>query len=129
RQIKGQQGLQVALNDSTRQERATMLDFYADWCISCKEMEAFTFSDPSVQDALSRTVWLQSDVTQNDDLDKALLKHFGLFGPPAILFFDSDGQERRNQRVVGYMEPERFRRQVELAFAAGAEPQPQRTSY
>ncbi len=127
--VKGLPELQAAIDRATASRQTVMLDFYADWCISCKEMEAFTFSDPSVQDALSRTVWLQSDVTRNDELDKALLKHFGLFGPPAILFFDSDGQERRNQRVVGYMEPDRFRRQVELAFAPDARAQPQRTSY
>jgi thiol:disulfide interchange protein DsbD len=129
--VKGLQELQQAIARANANQQTVMLDFYADWCISCKEMEAFTFSDPSVQAALSRTVWLQSDVTLNDEQDKELLKHFGLFGPPAILFFDLTGQERRNQRVVGYMEPERFRRQVEVAFATAPNPRAsvQRTSY
>jgi thiol:disulfide interchange protein DsbD len=129
--VKGLQEVQQAIARANANQQTVMLDFYADWCISCKEMEAFTFSDPSVQAALSRTVWLQSDVTLNDEQDKALLKHFGLFGPPAILFFDLTGQERRNQRVVGYMEAESFRRQVEVAFAATLNPRTsvQRTSY
>jgi thiol:disulfide interchange protein DsbD len=129
--VKGLQEVQQAIARANANQQTVMLDFYADWCISCKEMEAFTFSDPSVQAALSRTVWLQSDVTLNDEQDKALLKHFGLFGPPAILFFDLSGQERRNQRVVGYMEPERFRQLVEVAFATTLNPRTsvQRTSY
>jgi len=94
-----------------------MLDFYADWCISCKEMEKYTFGDPAVISALGNTLLLKADVTDNDDSDKALLKRFGLIGPPGIIFFDNKGNERRNYRVVGFMEPQPFIAQVNGAFS------------
>ena len=80
-----------------------MLDFYADWCVSCKEMEAWTFTNPEVQAALRDTVLIQADVTANDAADQALLQHFGIFGPPTIVFFDRNGDEVQGQRVIGYM--------------------------
>jgi thiol:disulfide interchange protein DsbD len=89
------------------QGRYVMLDFYADWCVSCKEMDRFTFSDPAVQAKLRDVLLLQADVTANSDDDKTLLKRFSLFGPPGIIFFDKDGQEIRF-RVVGYQPPEKF---------------------
>ncbi|HEX22297.1 MAG TPA: thiol:disulfide interchange protein, partial [Chromatiales bacterium] len=92
------------------------LDFYADWCISCKEMEKYTFSDPGVQKALQGVVLLKADVTLNDATDKALLKHFGLIGPPSIMFFGPDGEERRAWRMVGYMPAEEFREHATQAF-------------
>lgn len=79
-----------------------MLDFYADWCVSCKEMEKFTFSDAQVRAKLAGVRLLQADVTANSDDDKALLQRFGLFGPPGIIFFGGDGKERHDVRVVGY---------------------------
>jgi len=85
-----------------------MLDFYADWCVSCKEMEAFTFTDARVQAQLKNTVVIQADVTANDNLDKALLKHFDLFGPPGIIFYDTNGYEIRSARVVGFMSADKF---------------------
>jgi len=85
-----------------------MFDFYADWCVSCKEMEKYTFVDPAVAKLLDTMVLLQADVTANDDVDQALLKRFGIFGPPSILFFGLDGQERKDHRVVGYMKAEKF---------------------
>lgn len=88
--------------------RPVMLDFYADWCTSCKEMERLTFSDPAVIERLNKMLLLQADVTDNNDDDKALLKHFDLFGPPGILFFDAKGQEIPDQRVIGYQPPEEF---------------------
>jgi thiol:disulfide interchange protein DsbD len=97
-----------------------MLDFYADWCVSCKEMEAWTFTDERVQAALSNTVWLQADVTANDADDKALLDRFGVFGPPTIIFFGTDGQQRHGYEVVGYMKAETFADHVQKAFAAPA---------
>jgi thiol:disulfide interchange protein len=87
----------------------TMLDFYADWCVTCKEMERFTFSDPAVAERMSRMQLLQADVTRNTSADKELLRHFGLFGPPAILFFDQAGNEMRSLRVIGYKSAEEFR--------------------
>ncbi|MDD3518480.1 MAG: protein-disulfide reductase DsbD [Chromatiales bacterium] len=108
RYVKGVDGLESALAEARAQGRPVMLDFYADWCISCKEMERFTFSDPAVQSALSGFLLLKTDVTANDAADQALLKHFGLFGPPAILFYDRHGNELRNFRVVGFVPADRF---------------------
>lgn len=94
-------------------QRPTMLDFYADWCVSCKEMEKFTFTDPRVQAALKDAQLLQADVTANTADDQALLKRFDLFGPPGIIFFDAQGQEIRALRVVGYKNAEEFLAQLE----------------
>ena len=116
RQIKGIDGLNVALADARTQGKTVMLDFYADWCISCKEMEAFTFTDPGVQQALADSVLLQADVTPNDEQDKALYKHFGIIGPPSIMFFDKDGNEHKNFRVVGFMPADKFSAHVQRAF-------------
>lgn len=88
--------------------RTVMLDFYADWCVSCKELERETFSDRTVRTALADVVTLQADVTANDAADQALLRRFGVIGPPAILFFGLDGKERRERRVVGFMAADAF---------------------
>jgi thiol:disulfide interchange protein DsbD len=85
-----------------------MLDFYADWCVSCKEMEKLTFVDPAVQAKLANTVLLQVDVTANDADDKAMLKRFGLFGPPGIILFDGRGREIPDSRVIGYQDARKF---------------------
>ncbi|MEI7429738.1 MAG: protein-disulfide reductase DsbD [Betaproteobacteria bacterium] len=82
--------------------KPVMFDFYADWCVSCKEMERFTFSDPRVQQALSGWTLLQADITANSDDDKALLARFKLFGPPGIIFFDKQGKELEGVRVIGF---------------------------
>jgi len=116
RQIKGQQGLQLALNDSRQQGRASMLDFYADWCISCKEMEKYAFTHPDVLSGLAQVSALQADVTDNDDLDTALMSSLGIYGPPAILFFDASGREIRHRRVVGEMSGEQFAAHVNATF-------------
>ena len=84
-------------------DRPVMLDFYADWCVSCKEMERYTFSDPQVAERMSQMLLLKADVTANNDEHKALLKRFGLFGPPGIIFFDPAGKERDGLRIVGFM--------------------------
>ncbi len=112
-QIKGIDGLNAAIQQAVREGRPVMLDFYADWCISCKEMESFTFSNADVQHSLNNFIILQSDVTNNDEQDQALLKHLGLFGPPAILFYDSTGNELRNYRVVGFMDAPKFASHIE----------------
>ena len=116
-QVKGLDGLNAELGPAAARGQVVMFDYYADWCVSCKEMERFTFSDPQVQAALSSVRLLQTDVTANDDADQALLAEFGLFGPPAILFFGPDGRERRNLRVIGYMNAGDFRRVVERAIS------------
>jgi thiol:disulfide interchange protein DsbD len=100
--------------------RPVMLDFYADWCVSCKEMEAFTFTDARVRAQLDRMLLLQVDVTANNEADKALLKRFSLFGPPGIIFFDAQGREIRGLRVIGYQDAERFLKTLELAQAPQA---------
>ncbi|MFM7669517.1 MAG: protein-disulfide reductase DsbD [Betaproteobacteria bacterium] len=88
--------------------RRVMLDFYADWCVSCIEMEKLTFTNADVKAKLDRMLLLQADVTANNADDKALLKRFGLFGPPGIILFDPDGKEIRGTRVIGYQPPGQF---------------------
>ncbi|MFA4968125.1 MAG: protein-disulfide reductase DsbD [Sulfuritalea sp.] len=88
--------------------KPVMLDFYADWCVSCKEMERFTFADPKVAARMKQLVLLQADVTANSDADAALLKRFGLFGPPGIIFFDAAGRELVDLRIVGFQPAETF---------------------
>lgn len=116
KQIKGLAGLEAALKQASAQNKTVMLDFYADWCISCVEMEKKTFSDPAVQAALKNTVLLQADVTPNDEQDKALLEAFGLFGPPSILFFDSRGEELAQYRLMGFMGAKQFETHTRAAL-------------
>ena len=116
RHVKGIDGLNAELGPAAARGQVVMFDYYADWCVSCKEMERFTFSDPAVQAALANVLLLQTDVTDNDIVDRALLAEFGLFGPPAIQFFGPDGRERRELRVVGYMDADDFLRVVERAM-------------
>jgi thiol:disulfide interchange protein DsbD len=89
--------------------RPVMLDFYADWCVSCKEMERFTFTDSAVQAQMAKLVLLKADVTANSADDTALLKRFGLFGPPGTIFFDPHGRELESPRVIGFQPADRFR--------------------
>ena len=98
-------------------EKPVILDFYADWCVSCKEMERLTFSDVGVRKLLTGFTSLQADVTANSASDKALLKRFGLFGPPAILFFDVRGREAGALKVIGFQAAQRFSAQLERALA------------
>jgi thiol:disulfide interchange protein DsbD len=88
--------------------KTAMLDFYADWCVSCKEMEKLTFVDPAVKAKLANTLLLQVDVTANDAADRAMLKRFGLFGPPGIILFDRAGKEIPDSRVIGYQDSGKF---------------------
>ena len=85
-----------------------MLDFYADWCVSCRELERETFTDPAVQATLAGMTVLRADVTANNDDDQALLKRFGIIGPPALLFFGPEGTERREYRIVGFVDAPQF---------------------
>lgn len=98
--------------------KVVMLDFYADWCVSCKEMEKLTFTDSQVKAKLDTMLLLQADVTANNADDKALLKRFGLFGPPGIIFFNSQGQEIANSRVVGYQDAQKFLQSLQATDAA-----------
>lgn len=85
-----------------------MLDFYADWCVSCREMERFTFTDPGVAQRMAGMLLVQADVTANNADDRALLKRFRLFGPPGIMFFAPGGKELPDARVVGFQDAKRF---------------------
>ncbi len=93
--------------------KPAVLDFYADWCVSCKEMEKFTFSKPEVQSALSNFVLLQSDVTANDDTDQALMKKYGIVAPPDTLFFAASGDEKRNLQLTGPEDAEKFVKRIQ----------------
>ncbi|HLU05752.1 MAG TPA: protein-disulfide reductase DsbD [Woeseiaceae bacterium] len=119
RRVKTVADLDAALSAAAAQGRPAMLDFYADWCVSCIEMEHYTFTDANVQEALADTVLLQADVTANDQDDQALLKRFGVFGPPTIIFFGSDGIERDGFEVVGFMDAQDFAAHVQRATGAG----------
>lgn len=92
----------------TAKGRVVMLDFYADWCTACKEMERDTFTDKRLQQALKDVVLLQADVTENTAEDAALLNRFKLFGPPGIIFFDGAGQEITTHKVIGYQDAPTF---------------------
>jgi thiol:disulfide interchange protein DsbD len=116
RRIKTVDDLDRALAQASSQGKTAMLDFYADWCVSCLEMENYTFTDTTVQAALSDTILLQADVTANDEEDQALLKRFGVFGPPTIVFFGKDGLQRNGYEVVGYMKAKDFAAHVRLAL-------------
>ena len=95
--------------------RVVMLDFYADWCVSCKEMERFTFSDPAVQQKLAGALLLKADVTKNNADDRELLKRFSLFGPPGTIFFDARGREVDGTRVIGFQNGAQFMRSLAAA--------------
>ncbi|WP_231969884.1 protein-disulfide reductase DsbD [Polynucleobacter necessarius] len=100
--------LDAQLSKAKSENKFVLLDFYAEWCISCKEMEVNTFANPEVSKELKQFVLIQADVTANSPENQALLKRFGLFGPPGILIFNQNSQEQKDQRVIGYMPPQRF---------------------
>jgi thioredoxin:protein disulfide reductase len=100
--------LKRAVETASAAQRGVLLDFSADWCTSCKEMERYTFTDPKVQTALANVELLRADVTADDADDQALLKYFGIIGPPTIAFYGADGRERSDLRVVGYMKADAF---------------------
>ena len=106
--IQSSAQLDQFLTQAKEQKKFVLLDFYADWCISCKEMELNTFANTEVNQGLQKFVLLQADVTKNTPENQALLKRFGLFGPPGILIFDLNSEELKDQRVIGYMPPQRF---------------------
>ena len=102
------EALQPFFEEAKRTGKPLLLDFYADWCISCKEMEIKTFANPVVAKKMQEYILVQADVTRNNPEHQALLKQYGLFGPPGILLFNPAGEEQINQRVVGFMPPDRF---------------------
>lgn len=106
--IHSVQDLSQALARGAAIGRPTLLDFYADWCVSCKEMDRYTYTDPQVRQKLAGVNLLKADVTANDEGQRALLRQFGLFGPPGTLLFDAQGQEIRPARIVGYEDAKTF---------------------
>jgi len=117
RRVKGLAALEQEIAAAAARGQPVMVDFYADWCIECKRLERSTFGDPAVRRTLAQMVLLQVDVTDNDALDQALLKKFGLFGPPAILFFDGRGREMKGYRLIGFLEADAFRRHARNVLA------------
>lgn len=103
--VRNNAELDALLAQSTQ---PVMLDFYADWCVSCREMERFTFTDPGVAQRMSAMLLVQADVTANNADDRALLKRFRLFGPPGIMFFEPGGKDLPDARVVGFQDAKRF---------------------
>ena len=106
--IKTMEDLRQEVVTAQAAGKPVMLDFYADWCVSCKELERYTFSDPAVASVLQRFVLLQADVTANDESDRELLNHFEIQGPPLIVFYLPDGEEQRHLRLVGYIDAAKF---------------------
>ena len=115
KRIKSLADLNAEVQKASQNGQNVMLDFYADWCVSCKEMDAYTFPDPAVQSALNNVVLLQADVTANDDTDQELMNNFNIIGPPAILFFGKDAKELKPYRVVGFKEADEFAAHVREA--------------
>jgi thiol:disulfide interchange protein DsbD len=113
--IKSLQDLQQEVQQGGE---GAMFDFYADWCVECKRMERNTFPDPAVRPLLEQLNLLQADVTANDETDQELMRHFGVIGPPAILFFDREGREMERYRLVGYFEPEEFAAHLQQVLEA-----------
>jgi thiol:disulfide interchange protein DsbD len=105
---------------SAGQDRPVMLDFYADWCVSCKEMERYTFTEAAVRERMDRLLLLQVDVTANTPAHRELLKRFRLFGPPGIIFFAPGGRELSGLRVIGYQPAEKFVRVLDAVFTTSA---------
>ena len=116
RQIKSIADVEAAVKQASAQGKSVMFDFYADWCVECKRMEKTTFMDAGVHTALANTLLIQADVTAYDAIDEALIKHFGLIGPPAILFYGRSGKELKNYRMVGYMPAAEFLQHVNAAL-------------
>jgi thiol:disulfide interchange protein DsbD len=108
RPVKGRTGLDAALDEARRADKPVLVDFYADWCVECKQIERRTLSDVAVRRALQDWVLLRADVTENDDVDKDLLQSLHLFGPPALLFFQGSTDERRDLRIVGFADSDRL---------------------
>ena len=113
--VKDVAELEARLAAAKADGRPVMLDFYADWCVSCKEMERFTFSDPKVQARLQNVVLLKADVTTNTDAEKALLKRFSLFGPPGLIFWNSAGAQS-DYKVIGFEKPDKFIASIDAAL-------------
>ena len=116
KKIKGLDEFKTEMENAKTQGKPVMIDFYADWCVDCVKLERTTFANPEIVSYLERAVVLQTDVTPNDDQDKELMKHLGIIGPPAILFFDKNGDELKQYRLVGYSPPDKFMNHIRNAL-------------
>jgi len=116
KKIKSADDLDREVSAAAAAGKPVFLDFYADWCVSCKEMERDTFSDPGVQKAMSQGVLLKANVTDNDAIDKALMKRFNIIGPPSMIFYNRKGEELSAMRLVGFTEAKAFADHVNKAF-------------
>jgi thiol:disulfide interchange protein DsbD len=101
---------------ASNKAKPIMLDFYADWCVACLEFEKFTFTDEEVSALMKQYILLKADVTDNNLNDKALMKQFNIFGPPAILFFNNSGNEVRQIRTIGYKNPKEFKKILQIGL-------------
>ncbi|AQS38066.1 Thiol:disulfide interchange protein DsbD [Shewanella psychrophila] len=117
KRIKSLDDLNAEVAKATAQGKPVMLDLYADWCVACKEFEAITFKDPQVQARLANIVFLQADVTKNDDIDIELLEHYDVLGLPTLLMFDASGQSRDDLRVTGFMKPAKFAQHLDILLS------------
>jgi thiol:disulfide interchange protein DsbD len=118
RPVKSLADLETSVQQANAAGKGAMLDFYADWCVECIRMERNTFHEPEVQALLAQLQPLQADVTTHDEIDQELMRKFGIIGPPAILFFDLNGEEMKAWRLVGYFPPEEFSAHLEQVLAA-----------
>ena len=116
KRIKSLENLNFELTAAANENKPVMLDFYADWCVSCKEMEVYTFTDESVKNALSNLILIQADVTLNDTIDQALMRELDVFGPPTIIFFNRNGRRQKGYEIVGYMKAKEFAEHVNEAL-------------
>ncbi len=114
--VKTGEQLDAAIANAQQQGKSVVIDVYADWCVSCKELDKFTFTDSGVQATLANSVNLKVDITDNTELDKALLKKYSLVGPPAILFFNPQGEEQSAQRIIGFVNAETFIKKAQKAL-------------
>ena len=101
---------------ASNKAKPVMLDFYADWCVACLEFEKFTFTDKEVNTLMQQYILLKADVTENNQNDKALMKRFNIFGPPAILFFNNSGDEVKQIRTIGFKNPKDFKKILQIGL-------------
>jgi len=116
--VKSTEDLAAAVASANRAGKPAMLDFYADWCVECIRMERNTFAEPAIQALFGQVQPMQADVTENDETDQALMEKYGIIGPPAILFFDRQGNEMPAYRLVGYFEPDEFAQHLRSVLEA-----------
>lgn len=114
--VKDLEDFQQKVANANSQGKTVMVDLFADWCVACKEFEKYTFPKPEVIDALSNTVWMQIDLTDNTPVNLAFQDHFNVLGLPTIMFFDLQGREIQNKRVTGFMRAEPFAQHVRQTF-------------